>query len=409
MEPNILPFKALAKVYVHPQNDSALLKYTMDMVLEGSLFHCKLSTSARLIDTVNKIKKVSVHLFLDASHVQSLEVCDNEEEAVPSSVKSAFIKQGSSTSADDLVSIRFVLKSHAPLVAPESVLQKRPSTFKDTEALLRIGRSDAIKIYVPSSAVSRKHLLSLSNALARGMKPAPENVINSLYRGSTKSKIVTRLDELWGPNEPEGPPPYSPTGPGASKDESSSQSDSRDTSDSRQHGKRRLASPDSRQSPLKRQLLAEKAIPEPWELAIAAQGAQIAALRAELQTLREEMQQFQRPSMSDAGTQTDSLAEAEVQSEPSLSYASPSQASTVENTIEDRLLMVEDNILDEKKQRRLLDEKLDYTDTQVCMQENYWRYSWRVCLSFGRANAKPFLRLLNLRQRPAVNTNVCLR
>ncbi|KAH0203598.1 hypothetical protein KCU99_g3563, partial [Aureobasidium melanogenum] len=336
------------------------------MVLEGSLFYCKLITPARLINTANEVKKTSVCLFFDASHVQGLGVCDNDEEVIPSCVKSAFVKQASSTSAADLMSIRFVLKGHAPLVAPDSMLQKRPSMFKDIEALLRMGRSDTFKVYLPSSAVSRKHLLGLSDALARGMKPAPENVINSIYRKPFKSKIVTRLDELWGLNEPENPPPYDlSTVPGASNDEPSSQSDFRDTSSSGKRGKRRMASPVSRQTPSKRQFLTEKADPEPWELAFAAQGAQIAALCAELHTLREEMQRFRRASMVDAETQTDPPAEAEAKPGSSLDYASPSQASTVENTIEDRLLMVEDSILEEQKQRALLDEKLDHTDKQI--------------------------------------------
>ncbi|KAH0022791.1 hypothetical protein KCU78_g5656, partial [Aureobasidium melanogenum] len=336
------------------------------MVLEGSLFYCKLITPARLINTANEVKKTSVCLFLDASHVQSLGVCDNEEEVIPSCVKSAFVKQASSTSADDLMSIHFVLKGHAPLVAPDSMLQKRPSMFKDIEALLRMGRSDTFKVYLPSSAVSRKHLLGLSDALARGMKPAPENVINSIYRKPFKSKIVTRLDELWDLNEPENPPPYDlSTVPGASNDEPSSQSDFRDISSSGKRGKRRMASPVSRQTPSKRQFLTEKADSEPWELAFAAQGAQIAALCAELQTLREEMQRFRRASMVDVGTQTDPLAEAEAKPGSSLDHASSSQASTVENTIEDRLLMLEDSILDEQKQRALLDEKLGHTDKQI--------------------------------------------
>ncbi|KAG9907932.1 hypothetical protein KCU98_g3977, partial [Aureobasidium melanogenum] len=321
---------------------------------------------ARLINTANKVKKTFVCLFLDASHVQSLEVCDNEKEVIPACIKSALVEQASITSEDDLMSIRFVLKGHAPLIAPDSMLQKRPSMFKNIEALLRMGRSDTFKVYVPSSAVSRKHLLSLSNALARGMKPAPKNVINNIYRKPTNSKIVMRLDELWDSNEPEDPPPYDlSTVPGASNDEPSSQSDFRDTSNSGKRGKRRMASPVSRQTPSKRQFLTEKAAPEPWELAFAAQGAQIAALCAELQTLREEMQQFRRASMVDAETQTDPLAGAEAKPGSSLDYASPSQASTVENTVEDRLLMVEDSILDEQKQRALLDEKLDHTDKQI--------------------------------------------
>lgn len=365
MEPNVLASKALAQVCILSQHGSASHQYPMDMVLEeGNVFHCKLSTHAHSIDIANKIKRTSVYLFLDASHVQSLTVCDNEEEAIPSCVKSAFIKQASSTSSDDIVSIRFVLKGHAPLVTPDSRLQKRPSLFKDIEALLRIGQSETFNVYVPSNTISREHLPGLCNALARGaLKPAPEGVIKSLYTRPTKSKIVTRLDELWNANEPDGPPPYSPTAPGASDDEPSSQSDSRDTCNYRRRGKRRTASPVSRQTSPKRQLLTEKSAPERWELAFA-------ALSAEFATLREQLQQLQRAPGVDAGTQTDPLVEHGPAS-CSVShpqYSSPSQASTVENTIEDRLLMVEDSILDEQNQRVMLDAKLDHENKQVRIQ-----------------------------------------
>ncbi|KAH0371334.1 hypothetical protein KCU65_g2048, partial [Aureobasidium melanogenum] len=206
------------------------------------------------------------------------------------------------------------------------------------------------------------------------MRSASESVItsihrkpaNSIYGKPADSKIVTRLDDLWDSHEPEYPPPYDlSTIPGAIDSEPTSQSDSRNTSSSRKRGKRRLASPVSQQTPLKRQLLVEKAASEPWALAfaaqaaqiaaqaaqISAQGAQIAALCAELQTLREEMQQ--------------SRTEAEQVS--SLDFVSLSQASTVENSIEDRLQMVEDSILEEQILRALSDEKLENTDKQLAL------------------------------------------
>lgn len=364
MESSILPFKTLAKVYhVHPQNDSALHQFTLDMVLEGSLFHCKLSTPARSIDAANEIRKTAVYLFLDASHVQSLEICDNEEEVIPSCVRSALIKQGSSTSADDLVSIRFVLKDHATFVAPDSLLQKRPSMIEDIEALWRICRLDTFKVYVSSKAVSTRHILALSNSLARGMKPTPEDVINSIYLKPVNSKIVTSLNDLWTLNRPENPPPYDlSTSLGAIDSDPTSQSDSRDISSSRKHGKRRIASPVSRQTPSKRQLLTEKAVPESWELAFA-------ALSAEFAILREQVQQLQRAPVVDAGTQTDPFVDhaPESCSMPDPHYSSPSQASTVENSIEDRLLMVEDSILEEQLRRALSDEKLENTEKQLAL------------------------------------------
>ncbi|KAH0027026.1 hypothetical protein KCU78_g4141, partial [Aureobasidium melanogenum] len=354
--------KALVHVCAHPSNGTISRQCYMDLISNQDTFHCKFRTSAHLLDTGKKIK---VYLFLDASHVESIRVCD-EEKAIPPSVMTTFIKQASSTSSDDIVRIRFVLKGRAPLVTPNSLLQKRADSYDDIESLLRIGQCQTFEVYISSSALNRQRLSDLTKALVEcRLRPAPEGVLNNLY-AKLGSKVVTHIDELWSSHQPESPPPYDhSTALGASNDEPTVQSDSRSSSSPRAHGKRRLASPDSQQTPLKRQLLVEKAAPEPWELAFAAQGAQIAALCAELQTLREEMQQFRRASMIDAGTQTDLLVEVETKPGSSLDYASSSQASTVENTIEDRLLMVEDSILDEQKQRALVDEKLDHTDKQI--------------------------------------------
>ncbi|KAI4723162.1 hypothetical protein E4T48_00362 [Aureobasidium sp. EXF-10727] len=368
MESIVVASKAFVQICIPKQDGSKSYQYAMDLVFEGNTFHCKLSTTARLINTANNVKKAFVYLFLDASHVQSLEVCDNDEEAVPSCVKSAFVKRAFCTSADSILGLRFVLKGHAPLVTPDSTLQKRPSACENIEALLRIGQFETFTVYVPSSAISRDHLSRLCTALAGGLlKPSPVGVINSLYT-TTNSKIVTHLDELWIRNPLDNPPPYDPSAaPGASKNDSTGPPDFATSSVSRALGKRRIASPALHQTPSKRRLLTERVTPEPWELAIAAQSAQIAALRAELSSLREEMQQHRRAAVVNVGTQTAPLVEPRQVSPPvSEAYnVPPSQASTVENTIEDRLLIVEDSIVDEQKQRALLRGTVDRNDKQI--------------------------------------------
>jgi hypothetical protein len=352
----------------------------MDLSLDKDTFHCKLRTRAQLNDSV---KKAFVYLFLDASHVQSLDICDDDE-AIPPSVTNALVKRALNTSSNGITVLQFALKSYASLIVPDLLLHKK-SSCGDLEALLRVGQCETFKVYVLSSAISRERLSSLCSALAEGaLQPAPEGVINNLYVNSSYKK-VTHVDQVWSSNPIGSPPPYDPsTAPGASNDGLSGPSDPTPSNSSRAQGKRRSGSPDLHRIPSKRQLLTEKPTLEPWQLAIAAQGAQIAALSAELSALREHVQQLQRAPGVDAETQTDPIVEhepeAEAEAESELSYISHSQASTVENTIDDRLIMLEanvderlkmleDNIIEEQTQRGKLDEKIDINNKEVCVYQ----------------------------------------
>jgi hypothetical protein len=374
MESTVVASKALVQVCVPGSNDSTSYEYTMDLSLdmENFTFHCRFRTNA------HSGKKTFVYLFLDASHIQSLDICDIDE-ALPPSVMNAFSKRASSASSDGVTVLRFGLKSHAPLITPDSTLQKRPSTCDDLEALLRIGQCETFKVYVLSSAINRARLSSLCSALADGaLQPAPEGVISNLYVNTSYRK-VNHIDQLWSSIPIGSPPPYDPsTAPEASNDGLSGPSDPTPSNSSRAQGKRRSGSPDLHRTPSKRQLLTEKATLEPWQLAIAAQGAQIAALSAELSALREQVQQLQRTPGVNAETQTDPIVEHEPEAELEPSYMSHSQASTVENTIDDRLIMLEanvderlkmleENIIEEQTQRVRLAEKIENNNKEVCV------------------------------------------
>jgi hypothetical protein len=402
MESTVVASKALVQVCVPGPNGSTSYQYTMDLSLDmdTSTFHCRFRTNA------HSGKKTFVYLFLDASHIESLDICDIDE-AIPPSTMNAFSKRASGASSEGIMVLRFDMKCHAPLITPDSTLQKRPTTCEDLEALLRVGQCETFKVYVLSSAVNRARLSSLSSALADGaLQPAPEGVISNLYVNTSYRK-VTCIDQLWGSVPTGNPPPYDPsTAPGASNDESSGPSDPQPLNSSRPYGKRRSISPAVHQTPSKRQLLTEKPVIEPWQLAIAAQGAQIAALSAELSALREQVQQLKRAPGVDAGTQTDPVVEHEPECTPgadlvsspvyapvyspayqpvySSVYApvyppvSRSPTSTVEDTIDERLAMLEENrnerltkleqdIVDEKTQRSKLDERIVQNNKLVCV------------------------------------------
>jgi hypothetical protein len=349
MESIVVAPKTFAQVC--PQDGSTSHQYTMDMTFEDDTFYCKLSTFARLN---NSYKKVSIYLFLDASHVESLEVCDNEADVIPPSVTSCFVERAFCASPGEIVGLRFVLKRHAPLLAPDSILQKRSSSYDNVKALLQIGQSGSFRVYVPSSATSMKHLSDLCHALAtHDLNHAPEGIVRSLYPRNT-NKFITRLDDI-SSLYPEGLPPYDPsTVVGTREDESSGQSDFKPRGSLSASRKRQISSPASRHTPSKRRVLTEKADPKPWELAIAAQGAQIAALCAQVSTLREEVQRLRCARVVDAGPN------------PVPYYVSPSHASTVVNTKEEYAMIVRDNVTDRQEQRALLDTDFDYNDEQVC-------------------------------------------
>jgi hypothetical protein len=356
MESVVIASKAPVQICVPNQDGATSHHYTMDLSLDKDTFHCKFRTHARSIDTANKVKKAFVYLFLDASHLQSLKVCDNDEEAVPYSIKNALVNRALCTSSDSISRIRFVLKGHAPLIAPESLL-KRNSSRVGIETLLQVGQCKTFTVYVPSGFISGKRLLALCNALAQGaLRPAPEGVITSLYT-TVKSRIITHLDELWPPSESGVPPAYdSLTAPGNSDDESTGQSDFRPRGSLSASRKRQISSPASRRTPSKRRVLTEKVDTKPWELAIAAQGAQIAALCAQVSTLCEEVQRLRCAKVVDAGPN------------PVPYYVSPSHASTVVNTNEESFMIARDNVIGQQEQRALSDTDLDHNNEQVCTQ-----------------------------------------
>ncbi|KEQ75069.1 hypothetical protein M436DRAFT_80511 [Aureobasidium namibiae CBS 147.97] len=103
----------------------------LSLNLDTMVFHCRFSINA------HSGKGAIVYLFLDASHVQSLEICGIDE-AIPPSIMNVFGKRASDVPSNAVMGLRFGLQSHATLIAPDSTFQKRPATCEDLEALLRL-------------------------------------------------------------------------------------------------------------------------------------------------------------------------------------------------------------------------------------------------------------------------------
>lgn len=106
---------------------------------------------------------------------------------------------------------------------------------------------------------------------------------------------------------------------------------------------------------------------------------QITALRAEHSALCEE-QQLQPTPVINLGTQIDLHVDSLVENRPRASSdpapywlpqtncVSQSQTSITQSTIENRLMMVEDSIGDERKQKAFLNTKFDHESIRVCIQ-----------------------------------------
>ncbi|THW80148.1 hypothetical protein D6D18_09198 [Aureobasidium pullulans] len=255
----------------------------MNLTFGENTFHCKLSSAVRLATS----QKVFVYLVLDASQVQDIVVCDVNHIAPPDIVNT-LVKQG------------------------------------------------------------------------RALKPSPTEVLKGLYAGSG-IKTITHVDELWPSDTLDRPPAYDEaTVAGTSTHESSVPSNTRFWRSPTARGKRQIS-------------------PEP------SQAAQMAAYDTQLEIMREEMQQLRRPLTVNTGSQTEptpfvseypaspceyhpstpvpeyhpsparpvfecrssqSSLVSQHDSSPAPCLASASQASTVEITIEDRLIILEDTLKD---------------------------------------------------------------
>ncbi|CAD0083681.1 unnamed protein product [Aureobasidium vineae] len=140
----------------------------------------------------------------------------------------------------------------------------------------------------------------------------------------------------------------------ASDDESTGRSNSELSRSFRVHKKRRISSFGARQP------LAEESLPERWEVAIA-------AIRAELWALREE-QQVRCTAVVDPGNKPRFSPDQVAYCASPTDYVSHSQTSTVGDTVEHRLMMAEDAVVKEQKQRALSDANSDYNNDQVRME-----------------------------------------
>jgi hypothetical protein len=124
MDPSVVASKALVQVYILEQDGSTLQQCIMDLNFEkGHTFHCKLRIRAQLHNTV---KKAFVYLFLDATHIQSLDISNNDEEGtIPPSVTNAFVQRVSSASSDGIVGLDLFLQIMRPSSLPFQCFTKR--------------------------------------------------------------------------------------------------------------------------------------------------------------------------------------------------------------------------------------------------------------------------------------------
>lgn len=309
-----------------------------------SEFMCKLCVSVNL-KRINT--KRHIYILLAPAHISRVELC----RTVPTNVTNAFVTSNRGLSAEDILGIHFSLKQPGVVVSPKPPADPGTRAMRKLlESVFSCGSSRDITIYVQSNAVEEyklQHMFGQLNQLVLHGFP----IIDTLY-GGKGGRIVQDLEELSKPSiyDPTDLPTY---------DQIVSTTPN---SDPPRSEKRRISSPGTKE-PQRKKLAQEDSTEsaEPWKLAFAALAAQFTAMQQEIRTHRNQT--------ADAGVQTTPTKSSQVHPvEPAVTIetgtkagyqTSPSMASTVEDSVEDRLLIVEHSMSDLRKDVSLWHQSLE--------------------------------------------------
>lgn len=304
-------------------------------------FYCKLRISVRVMGSA---RKVYMYLILDPKHIRSLEICNG---VIPQDVVNAFVTGNHCSSSESILTLQLSLSCPGTIVYPGGESNPKKESRKIVELLFLLSQNDDITLYVPSKGANQPCLLDLKDKLNNSLlKPNP-GLINTLYAGRG-CKIVSSLDDFWPsaardcPDESEPLPAYEQIASGSSQPQP-------------QLEKRPILSSDEENSPWKKKRRGQTCKGnESWKHAFALLAAEVTAMRQEMhagriRTVDAAVQTFTPPTPNN-----------EIQAVRAIS--SPSQASTIEDSVEDRLLLCEDGLAAARKDashlRGLLETKL---------------------------------------------------
>lgn len=342
--------------YLGDKHSQRSCPVTMDMHFDEAreIFSCKLSVPVKIKN--HRPDRIYMYLLIGPSQVSAVDLC---YDPVPQSIVNTFVADKKCSSPDDILALCFSLSTPASVAGPRFPIEPRSvANRRILEVLLLLGQADRMTIYFPSETFNKEHLLNLpSKTRERALHSPVRNipVIDSLYRGKG-GRIVHNLQDLSdvpitgdAPQHDAGaewdiPPAYDQIAPAAAPYQAQDGKRSREASSS-----------DAEKLPIKRRVcenIGSETLTDPakltplpsslgtdssWKLAVT---EQVALLIAQVASIREET----RPravQTADAAVQTDEAELAPYFVAPAPAPRRPSTCSTVEDSLEDRLVIAE--------------------------------------------------------------------
>lgn len=310
-------------------------------------FSCKLRIPVRIKSHGNK---VYMYFLIGPQQISNLEPWSGH---VPQNVVNTFVAGDHCSSSDDILGFDFSLASPGLVVGPRAVIEpKTTATRKVLEALISLGQTDRIAIFVPCATVHMRRLLQLPKGFLGASSTLNVRIIDTLYAGKGGRAIhsVNELSEIptftnTSAQDPydqlERPPAYDQITGALAQTLPPKRPKGMSSSDGEESPLRKKGRQASEQSVVttKAPLSTSIDVIEPWERAFAEQATQLAVLAKQVSDMRDEIypRHFRT---ADAAVQTVAI-ESGIQSG---SQTSPSTCSTVEDGLDDRLLLAECNV-----------------------------------------------------------------
>lgn len=344
-------------------------------------FSCKLRVPLKI---KSRAKKIYMYLLVEPEKISNLEP---QYDNVPQDVISTFVTSRHSSSAAGILGLRLSLFTPATVVGPKTTIESKSVAMRRVlDSLLQLGKTDHLHLYFPCGAHDKQRLTSLP-IQPKAERIASEPIIDTLYAGeggrilrswddllhlsnqvnppvpNTTDASTTDDPELW-----DTPPAYdqvAPRPPTAFPSKRPKVASSSDT-EKPPTKKRVLRHAQSFTTASDLESVSKPSLDDngPWKHAIV---EQLAFMAAQIASMREEI--HSKPAVmkvtADAGVQTvESTQSARSHAEILSSPAPPSTCSTVEDSLEDRLVMAERNVASLRGEMACLRDSLSSRITQ---------------------------------------------
>lgn len=344
-------------------------------------FSCKLRVPIKI---KSRAKKIYMYLLIEAEKTSSLEP---QYDNVPQNVMTTFVTSHHCSSAAGILGLRLAFSSPATVVGPKTTIESRSVAMRRVlESLLQLGKTDYLTLYFPCGAHDKQRLSSFQ-IQPKAERILSEPIIDTLYAGEG-GRVLHRWDDLMYLSSPVGapvpntsdapaahdpdlwdtPPAYdqvTPHPPPAFPSKRPKVASSSDT-DKPPNKKRVLRHAQSLMTASDSESLSKPSIDdnEPWKRAIV---EQLAFMAAQIASMREEMhsQPAVLKTTADVGVQTvENSQSRQFHAESSSSPPPPSTCSTVEDSLEDRLVMAERSVASLRGEMACLRDSLSSKITQ---------------------------------------------